>query len=93
MFNSSMSVLGNGSPTKDFKVTRSLRQGDPLSPFIFILMTEGFVGLMNQVVSLREFKGFHFNDYTHFELLHFAGDTILIGEGSWKNILDNQSLA
>lgn len=81
MFNSYMSVLVNGNPTTNFKVTRGLRQGDPLFPFLFILAAEGFAGLVHQPVSLREFDGFHLNIYAHFDLLQFSVDTILIKEG------------
>lgn len=47
------SVLVNGSPTDEFPLKRGLRQGDPLSPFLFLLAAEGLYVLMKAMVDNR----------------------------------------
>ncbi|KAK2396583.1 hypothetical protein QL285_058230 [Trifolium repens] len=82
IFNSSMSVLVNGSPTGDFVVGKGLRQGDPLSPFLFLLVDEGLFHLMKKVVGSGSFVGFKVNNELQFHTLQFADDTILVGDGN-----------
>jgi hypothetical protein len=83
-----MSVLINGSPTKEFKMERGLRQGDPLSPFLFLLVAEGFNVLMSKAVSDREFVGYGVGRDEELTISHlqFADDTLVIGKRRWGNI-------
>jgi len=52
------SVLVNGSPTDEFQMERGLRQGDPLSPFLFLLVAEGLNVLMKALVENGTFTGY-----------------------------------
>ena len=44
----SFSVLVNGSPSRLFRASRGLRQGDPLSPFLFTLVIEALGSLLSK---------------------------------------------
>ncbi|PNX56323.1 ribonuclease H [Trifolium pratense] len=93
---SSMSVLVNGRPTKDFSVGKGLRQGDPMSMFVFLIVAEGLSGLMNKAVGSGSFHGYKVNNNLMFHTLQFADDTIIVGEGAnprrnatWLPIIDS----
>ena len=51
------SILVNGSPTDEFPIHKGLRQGDPLSPFLFLIATEGLNVMMKSVVDNNLYKG------------------------------------
>jgi hypothetical protein len=93
IFQSLMSVLVDGSPTGDFKVGKGLRQGDPLSPFLFLIVAEGLTGLMRKAVGSNLFHGYKVSDNLLFHTLQFADDTIFVGEGNWENLWTKNSLA
>ena len=52
------SILINGAPNGFFRPTRGIRQGDPLSPFPFLLCTEGRHGLITQSALRGDIHGF-----------------------------------
>ena len=74
----SYSILVNGEPKGMIHPTRGIRQGDPLSPFLFLLCTEGLHGLINQASLSGEIQGYQLcrnsPKLTH---LLFADDSLL----------------
>lgn len=58
------SVLVNDSSTKEFKMERGFRQGDPLSPFHFVLVAEGLNVLMYALVETSLFTAYCLGDHT-----------------------------
>ena len=57
LVSSSVSVLVNGSPTEEFKPSRGLRQGDPMAPFLFLVVAEGLAGLVRQALRTDVLRG------------------------------------
>ncbi|XP_058774474.1 uncharacterized protein LOC131648762 [Vicia villosa] len=84
-----MSVLVNGSPTKEFEVYRGLRQGDLLSPFLYVIAAEGLPGLVRKFIEMEEFASFDIRGECSVDILQFADDTLMVGEGSWKHRLSS----
>ncbi|CAL1415133.1 unnamed protein product [Linum trigynum] len=53
----SFSVLMNGTLSGFSTPSRGHRQGDPLSPLLFVLCTEGFPALLQQAISDGKLEG------------------------------------
>jgi hypothetical protein len=76
----------NGSPTEQVNIKRGLKQGDPLAPFLFLLVAEGLNALTQRAVSLGYFKSFEVSSDVSVSLLQFADDTLFIGEARVENL-------
>ncbi|XP_071708444.1 uncharacterized mitochondrial protein AtMg01250-like [Rutidosis leptorrhynchoides] len=82
----SISILINGSPTREFSFGRGIRQGDPLSPFLFILAVEGLNILTKATIDKGLFKGVEIgSDKVLLSHLQYADDTMFFGEWSRLN--------
>jgi len=74
----SFSILVNGSPFEMLRPSRGLRQGDPLTPFLFILMMEGLGRSIKHAKVTGKIKGLLLSEngqaLTHQQ---FVDDTML----------------
>lgn len=73
-------VLINGSPSSFFKATRGLRQGCPLSPFLFNLVVESLSKLIKEAKQEGAIKDVKIADLTNLDQLFFVDDVLLFGE-------------
>ncbi|GLU16530.1 hypothetical protein SLE2022_329610 [Rubroshorea leprosula] len=74
-----VSVLVNGSPTEEFAMGKGLRQGDPLSPFLFLMVAEGLHGLVKKAEEEGLLQGIMVgNNGLAISLLQFADDTVIL---------------
>ncbi|GJV96872.1 RNA-directed DNA polymerase, eukaryota, reverse transcriptase zinc-binding domain protein [Tanacetum coccineum] len=80
------SILVNGSPTEEFQFFRGLKQGDPLSPFLFILIMESLHISFQRVVDAGLFTGIKINSMVNLSHLFYADDAIFLGQWSELNI-------
>ncbi|KAJ0510703.1 putative RNA-directed DNA polymerase [Helianthus annuus] len=80
------SVLVNGSPTQEFPCFRWLRQGDPISPFLFVMAMEAMTGIMKKACLEGLYNGLACgNDGPILSHLIYADDMVFLGEWSGSN--------
>lgn len=77
----SMSVILNGTPENSFSCKRGLRQGDPLSPLLFILCVDVLFRLLQSATTARLLPDLGIRN-AQLHTLQFADDLIIFFDGS-----------
>ncbi|GJU68923.1 putative RNA-directed DNA polymerase [Tanacetum coccineum] len=82
----SISVIVNGSPTKEFRSERGIRQGDPLSPFLFLIVAEALQVTILEACEKGVYSGLRLVESgSNLSLLQYADDALFFGEWSRAN--------
>lgn len=82
ILSSSFSILINGIPSSTFNPTRGIRQGDSLSPFLFVIMVEGLGHCTGKAHQSQCLKILSFHNSTAFIHQQFVDDNMLFGNPS-----------
>jgi len=88
----SSSVLLNGVPGKVFNCKRGVRQGDPLSPLLFVLAAEILQYIINGLKDKGVLKLLILQPGTDFPIVQYADDTLLIMQADARQLFSLKAI-
>jgi hypothetical protein len=82
------SVLLNGVPGKKFYYKRGVRQGDPLSPLLFVLAADLLQTILNNAMSLGLLSPpLNIQACPDFPVIQYADDTLIVMKADAKHLI------
>lgn len=81
------SIQFNGTTHGFISAKRGLRQGDPISPLIFVLVVEYLSRILKKVGDKRDFKFHHRCAKLKINHLAFANDILLFCSGDFQSVV------
>jgi len=90
---SSVSILVNGSPTKEFSPLKGLRQGDPLTPFLFLIVGESPVGVSRNIDELGVVNSLEIESKkVRVNMPQYPDDTLFFCHASSKSVFNIKAM-
>lgn len=86
LYSSKASILVNGSLNGYIHYRRGLRQGDPLSPLFFVLVTDVLSSLFTHALSSKILVGVHLGELGNKCNLHYADDLLIMSTGGLEDL-------
>lgn len=82
----SFSVVVNGQPSRTFNPSRGIRQGDPLSPYLFLFVSEALSHMIQKAVDTNYLQGLKISkEGPTLSHLLFADDSLFFLKATYRN--------
>jgi len=86
-------VLLNGSLTQEFKPRRGLRQEDPLTSFLFLIVAEGVAGVIRKAVEKELLESVSIGDeLVKVNMLQYANNTLFFCEANPQSVFSIKAM-
>lgn len=78
----------NGSKSDNFNLSRSIRQGCPLTPAIFVIVVDVLYYLLRDNSFFAKVQGVSLSNGEGLSNIHFSNDTTILGKLEEDNLCD-----